>query len=572
MSYQVLARKWRPNDFSEVVGQEHVVKALSNSLDQNKIHQAFVLSGTRGVGKTTIARILAKSLNCEQGLDSKPCHKCSTCMSVSEGSFMDFQEIDAASSRGVDDTKQLLETVMHMPSASRYKVYLLDEVHMLSTQSFNMLLKTLEEPPEHVIFILATTLPEKIPATVLSRCLQFNLKNLTNRQLNDRLSFILEEEKINYDVNAVEQIARAGRGSLRDSLTITDQAIAFCDGMLTDEEVARMLGTLPSDNVFKLIKSIADRDSKSLLNDLNEIGLLSVDYFRLMDLVLETLQLLSFAKVSEEVFEELNLKKDEAIELLGLFSEEDLQLLYQIGLIAKRDMELAPSLSSGFDMALLRMVTFIPNELMETKKKVEPLESKKNKQLSIEGDDQPVLEKLQTSEEPEELEEAEEEEEAEEAEEVSSDDNIADESEIAVDEISQENQVKLDLSSKNWNQVFDQLDLDPGTKQLASHCYFVRYDETVIYLSMPEEKLNVFNGKHRKQLQDALSKFFEIKCNLFLEEGSFSKESPNEIKEIEKRKELEDAQREIREDPNVQSLVEAFGAKVIESSVEPTNQ
>ena len=560
MSYQVLARKWRPNDFSEVVGQEHVVKALSNSLDQNKIHQAFVLSGTRGVGKTTIARILAKSLNCEQGLDSKPCHKCSTCMSVSEGSFMDFQEIDAASSRGVDDTKQLLETVMHMPSASRYKVYLLDEVHMLSTQSFNMLLKTLEEPPEHVIFILATTLPEKIPATVLSRCLQFNLKNLTNRQLNDRLSFILEEEKINYDGNAVEQIARAGRGSLRDSLTITDQAIAFCDDKLTDEEVARMLGTLPSDNVFKLIKSIADRDSKSLLNDLNEIGRLSVDYFRLMDLVLETLQLLSFAKVSEEVFEELNLKKDEAIELLSLFSEEDLQLLYQIGLIAKRDMELAPSLSSGFDMALLRMVTFIPNELMETKKKVEPLESKKNKQLSIEGDDEPVLEKLQTSEE------------LEEAEEESSDDNIADESEIAVDEISQENQVKLDLSSKNWNQVFDQLDLDPGTKQLASHCYFVRYDETVIYLSMPEEKLNVFNGKHRKQLQDALSKFFEIKCNLFLEEGSFSKESPNEIKEIEKRKELEDAQREIREDPNVQSLIEAFVAKVIESSVEPTNQ
>ena len=559
MSYQVLARKWRPNDFSEVVGQEHVVKAISNSLDQNKVHQAFVLSGTRGVGKTTIARILAKSLNCEQGLDSKPCHKCSTCMSVSEGSFMDFQEIDAASSRGVDDTKQLLETVMHMPSASRYKVYLLDEVHMLSTQSFNMLLKTLEEPPEHVIFILATTLPEKIPATVLSRCLQFNLKNLTNRQLNDRLSFILEEEKINYDGNAVEQIARAGRGSLRDSLTITDQAIAFCEGKLTDEEVARMLGTLPSDNVFKLIKSIADRDSKSLLNDLNEIGRLSVDYFRLMDLVLETLQLLSFAKVSEEVFEELNLKKDEAIELLSLFSEEDLQLLYQIGLIAKRDMELAPSLSSGFDMALLRMVTFIPNELMETKKKVEPLDSKKNKQLSIEGDDQHVLEKLQTSEEPEE------------AEEESSDDNIADESEIAVDEISQENQVKLDLSSKNWNQVFDQLDLDPGTKQLASHCYFVRYDETVIYLSMPEEKLNVFNGKHRKQLQDALSKFFEIKCNLFLEEGSFSKESPNEIKEIEKRKELEDAQREIREDPNVQSLVEAFGAKVIESSVEPTD-
>ena len=542
MSYQVLARKWRPNDFSEVVGQEHVVKALSNSLDQNKIHQAFVLSGTRGVGKTTIARILAKSLNCETGLDSKPCHQCSTCLSVSEGSFMDFQEIDAASSRGVDDTKQLLETVMHMPSASRYKVYLLDEVHMLSTQSFNMLLKTLEEPPEHVIFILATTLPEKIPATVLSRCLQFNLKNLTNSELIDRLSFILEQEKIDFDLNAIEQIARAGRGSLRDCLTITDQAIAFCENKLEDAEVARMLGTLPSDNVFKLINSIAERDSKSLLGNLNQIGQLSVDYFRLMDLVLETLQLLSFAKVSEEVFEELNLKKEEALALLAKLSEEDLQLLYQIGLIAKRDMELAPSLSSGFDMALLRMVTFIPNTLVETKKKVrhDTLETKEElKKISSEPEPEP---------EPE----------------LS---NISEKS--LQEEIKQV--ITLEVSSESWKGIFDQLELDPGTRQLASHCYFVKTDETIIYLSMPEEKLNVFSGKHRKQLQDALSSFFEIKCNLFLEEGEFSKESPNEIKEQEKRKELEDAQKAIESDPNVQSLVEAFGAKVIESSIEPRN-
>ncbi len=327
MSYQVLARKWRPNDFSEVVGQEHVVQALSNSLDNQKVHQAFVLSGTRGVGKTTIARILAKSLNCEEGLDSNPCGKCPTCLSIAEGSFMDFQEIDAASSRGVDDTKQLLETVMHMPSSSRYKVYLLDEVHMLSTQSFNMLLKTLEEPPEHVIFILATTLPEKIPATVLSRCLQFNLKNLTNKQLIERLSYILKEEDIDFDINAIEQIARAGRGSLRDSLTITDQAIAFCEGRLSDEAVANMLGTLPSDNVLKLITNIAQRDPKSLLKYLNEINQLSIDYFRLMDLILENLQLLSFAKVSEEILDEIDLNKGEALKLMELLSEEDLQML-----------------------------------------------------------------------------------------------------------------------------------------------------------------------------------------------------------------------------------------------------
>ena len=560
MSYQVLARKWRPKDFSEVVGQEHVVQALSNSLDQNKIHQAFVLSGTRGVGKTTIARILAKSLNCEEGLDSTPCHQCSTCLSISDGSFMDFQEIDAASSRGVDDTKQLLETVMHMPSSSRYKVYLLDEVHMLSTQSFNMLLKTLEEPPEHVIFILATTLPEKIPATVLSRCLQFNLKNLTNRQLTDRLSFILKEEDVEFEMTALEQIARAGRGSLRDSLTITDQAIAFCEEKLSDSEVAKMLGTLPSDNVLKLVKSIAERDSKSLLRDLNEINQLSVDYLRLMDLILETLQLLAFAKVSKEILDEIDLNKKEALDLMGLLSEDELQLLYQIGLIAKRDMELAPSLSGGFDMALLRMVSFIPNELTETKKKANSKDLNENitsKETQIEKkaeigqqssigvmkeESKPQLEPEPEPENGQELEP----------------ESIL--------------EIELNITSKNWKETFDQLNLDPGTKQLASHCYFVKSDESVIYLSMPDEKLNVFSGKHRKQLQDALTDFFGFQCNLFLEAGGYSKDSPNEIKEEEKRKDLINAKKEIDEDPNVQSLVEAFGAKVIESSIEPRTE
>ena len=562
MSYQVLARKWRPKDFSEVVGQEHVVQALSNSLDQNKIHQAFVLSGTRGVGKTTIARILAKSLNCEEGLDSTPCHQCSTCLSISDGSFMDFQEIDAASSRGVDDTKQLLETVMHMPSSSRYKVYLLDEVHMLSTQSFNMLLKTLEEPPEHVIFILATTLPEKIPATVLSRCLQFNLKNLTNRQLTDRLSFILKEEDVEFEMTALEQIARAGRGSLRDSLTITDQAIAFCEEKLWDSEVAKMLGTLPSDNVLKLVKSIAERDSKSLLRDLNEINQLSVDYLRLMDLILETLQLLAFAKVSKEILDEIDLNKKEALDLMGLLSEDELQLLYQIGLIAKRDMELAPSLSGGFDMALLRMVSFIPNELTETKKKANSKDLNEN----ITSKETQIEEKAEIGQQSSigvMKEESKPQLEPEPEPEPENGQELEPESVL---------EIELNITSKNWKETFDQLNLDPGTKQLASHCYFVKSDESVIYLSMPDEKLNVFSGKHRKQLQDALTDFFGFQCNLFLEAGGYSKDSPNEIKEEEKRKDLINAKKEIDEDPNVQSLVEAFGAKVIESSIEPRTE
>ena len=541
MSYQVLARKWRPNDFSEVVGQEHVVQALGNSLDNNKVHQAYVLSGTRGVGKTTIARILAKSLNCEEGLDSKPCHQCSTCESITEGSFMDFQEIDAASNRGVEETKQLLETVMHMPSSSRYKVYLLDEVHMLSNHSFNMLLKTLEEPPEHVIFILATTSPDKIPPTVLSRCLQFNLKNLTNKQLSERLSFILSQEGIVFEEGAIDLLARAGRGSLRDSLTITDQAIAFCEENLTDKEVAKMLGTLPSDEVITLLKLIGERDTKTLLIKLNEIGLLSVDYFRLMDIVLETIQLLAFTKVSEELISEIDLNKNEAQVLLELFTEEDLQLLYQIGLIAKRDMELAPSLSGGFDMALLRMATFIPNDLVAPKKKVEP------------DKDQPVAVDHSLSEViPEE----------------STNTVIEETSEIIVTK-EDESKDSIDISSENWKEIFDQLKLDPGTKQLASHCYFSRLDESIIYLSMPDEKLSIFSGKHRKELQDGLTEFFGTKCDLFLESGDYSDESPNQIKEEEKKKDLINARKEIEEDPNIQSLVEAFEAKVIESTIEP---
>jgi DNA polymerase-3 subunit gamma/tau len=543
MSYQVLARKWRPKDFSEVVGQEHVVQALANALDQNKIHQAYVLSGTRGVGKTTIARILSKSLNCEAGLDSKPCHKCSTCESITDGSFMDFQEIDAASSRGVDDTKQLLETVMHMPSSSRYKVYLLDEAHMLSRHSFDMLLKTLEEPPEHVIFILATTTPEKIPATVLSRCLQFNLKNLTPSQLNDRLSYILKEEKIKFETQALEQICRSGRGSLRDCLTIADQAIAYCDGNLTDEGIAQMLGTLPFDHVNSLLSSIAKKDAVTLLQSLKGISQMSVDYLRLMDLILETIQLITFTQVSEDVLDETEIRRSDLKELADILSEDDLQVLYQIGLLAKRDMEIAPSLSSGFEMALLRMVSFLPGEIKETKKKVERVIKnntlEKEVKVSSKRDAAPIEDK-----------------------------SISDKSESEKLKKRTGNKKELSLSIDDWNLVFTSLDLDAGTKQLASHCSFIKSDDSVIYLSMPEEKLNLFNGKHRQELQEKLSDYLKEDCNIFLEEGEQNEDSPNKIKAKEKRKIQDDAEKTIKDDPKVKKIIEEFGAKVIESTVE----
>ena len=563
MSYQVLARKWRPTDFSEVVGQEHVVKALSNALDQNKIHQAYVLSGTRGVGKTTIARILSKSLNCEKGLDSKPCHECPTCISISEGSFMDFQEIDAASSRGVDDTKQLLETVMYMPSSSRYKVYLLDEVHMLSPQSFNMLLKTLEEPPEHVIFILATTLPEKIPATVLSRCLQFNLKNLTPTQLKERLEVILKDEGISFDQGSISQIARAGRGSLRDCLTITDQAIAYCNGELTDEGISEMLGTLSFDHVNKLLASIVSHDAKALLLQLKEVSQLSIDYMRLMDLILETIQHLAVAQISPESLLDVDVKKEEIIALSDGLTLDEVQILYQIGLLAKRDMDLAPDIASGFEMALLRMLAFVPKEKNKEVYKKKPINSEVE---TIQGEEGSL--KVNLVQDPESRISLEEEGLVEDLEcsVKKIDVTEAEEGSIKGTDVVKTN-IQIDLS--NWNDTFKLLDLDLGTKQLASHCSFVRTDDSVIYLSMPEEKLELFSGKHRQRLQESISIFLGHDCNVFFESGEISNQSPNKIKAAEKDKIKIEAENAIKEDPNVKILLDSLDGKIIDSSIEP---
>ena len=525
MSYQVLARKWRPIDFSEVVGQEHVVRALSNALDLNKIHQAYVLSGTRGVGKTTIARILSKSLNCEKGLDSKPCHECPTCISISEGSFMDFQEIDAASSRGVDDTKQLLETVMYMPSSSRYKVYLLDEVHMLSAHSFNMLLKTLEEPPEHV-------------------------------------RIILKDEGIPFDEESISQIARAGRGSLRDCLTITDQAIAYCNGELTDAGISEMLGTLTFGHVNELLNSVISHDAKALLLQLNSISQLSVDYMRLMDLILETIQYLAVAQISPESLSNIDVKKEEIISLSDLLTLDEVQILYQIGLLAKRDMNLAPDIASGFEMALLRMLAFVPKDqdhVIHKKKSSNPEASIDQQEENLTRDK--LVNEL-VSKSPIKIKKA--------HEELSSLNKKIDLIEDSSIDNSAAN-TNMQIDSSNWNDTFRLLDLDLGTKQLASHCSFLRTDDSIIYLSMPEEKLELFSGKHRQRLQESISIFLGHECNVFFESGEVSDQSPNTIKATEKDKIRIEAENAFKEDVNVKILLDSLDGKVIDSSIEPRN-
>ena len=365
MSYQVLARKWRPRKFAEMVGQEHVLRALINALDNDRLHHAYLFTGTRGVGKTTVARIFAKSLNCESGVSAEPCGTCSTCVEIDEGRFVDLIEVDAASRTKVEDTRELLDNVQYAPTRGRYKVYLVDEVHMLSAHSFNALLKTLEEPPPHVKFLLATTDPQKLPATVLSRCLQFNLKRLPPSLIEGHLQYLLEAEAVAFDHPALRLLARAADGSMRDALSLLDQSIAYGGGEVREAEVRSMLGTLERGQVVALLRALAAADAAALLAVIEQLSQQVPDYQDLLAELLSGLQQIAIAQQVPEAVDE-NLEEREA--LLALSSEmhpEDVQLYYQIGLIGRRDLPLAPDQRAGLEMVLLRMLAFRPLDVRQ---------------------------------------------------------------------------------------------------------------------------------------------------------------------------------------------------------------
>ena len=363
MSYTVLARKWRPHTFNDLVGQEHVVQALVNGLDQDRVHHAFLFTGTRGVGKTTIARILAKCLNCEKGVSSTPCGECGSCVDVDEGRFVDMLEIDAASKTKVDDTRELLETVQFTPSRGRYKVYIIDEVHMLSGHSFNALLKTLEEPPPHVKFVLATTDPHKLPITILSRCLRFSLTRLLPDQISGHLDKILRAESIEAEEPAIMRIARAADGSMRDGLSLLDQAIAYGGGSLRDADVANMLGSIEHEHIAAMLDALSNSDAPALMDVVNELVLQSRNLESALDELAEAAHRIALIQAAPDFRDPVRGDWDSLVERAAKISPEDVQLYYQIAITGRRDLDLAPDPRTGLEMTLLRMLAFRPADV-----------------------------------------------------------------------------------------------------------------------------------------------------------------------------------------------------------------
>jgi DNA polymerase-3 subunit gamma/tau len=520
MSYLVLARKWRPKDFSETVGQEHVLQALTNALDSQRLHHAYLFAGTRGVGKTTIARILAKALNCEKGITSKPCNECAACVEIDEGRFIDLIEVDAASKTKVDDTRELLDNVQYAPARGRYKVYLIDEVHMLSKSSFNALLKTLEEPPPHVKFLLATTDPQKLPVTVLSRCLQFNLKRLTPKLIRDRLEHICEAENITAEGAALAMLARAADGSLRDALSLLDQAIAYCGGDVLEEPVSVMLGTIDRQHISMLLKLLASGDAPGLLKTVGEIDEHFPDYARLLDDLARSLQRIAVYQVVGPTELEDDLGEGELEELAGQISPEDVQLFYQTALLGRRDLHLAPDPRSGAEMTLLRMLAFQPPKAARRRRS---------------GGDARQLH-------------------AETAKDADPDAAPA--------------KSMTEWQEPDWNELIGQLKLTGANRLLASNCAYVRRKENTLFFNLDSRSESLLTSSRKKALAAAVSDRFGEHLNVNISIAETVPITPLQEEARQADEQLAAARASLEADPNVKALQDMFGAELNPESIE----
>ncbi len=509
MSYQVLARKWRPRNFAKMVGQEATVRTLTNALNQDRLHHAYLFTGTRGVGKTTIARILAKCLNCEAGISATPCGQCSICQAIDAGQFVDLIEVDAASRTKVEDTRELLDNVQYAPSQGRFKIYLIDEVHMLSTHSFNALLKTLEEPPDHVKFLLATTDPQKLPVTVLSRCLQFHLKGIPAEIISQHLAKILAAEQLTGESEALTALANAANGSMRDALSLLDQAIAFGNGNVSIDTVRELLGTTANIDLYPFLDALINEDGIVLLQHVEKLALQGVNFPQVLIDFLLLLQKICIVQMITNDNDDDKLKY-----YAQQITAENLQLFYQIGLIGQRDLSYAPTPRSGFEMILLRMLSFLPK-----------------KEKIITGDAEPQKQKNKAK----------------------------------------STEKKISTTSANtetdWNTLVKTLNLNGMTKVLAENCVLKHLTKNNAHLQIDPKHASLANEKQTKQLQQVLQKQFSDDFQLKIDVCKLDTTSPAQQVEHKMTTALKDAKTALIEDPHVQSILQDFGGSLDENSI-----
>ncbi len=523
MSYLALARKWRPRSFAELVGQEHVRQALGNALTQGRVHHAFLFTGTRGVGKTTIARILSKCLNCDTGVTATPCGVCASCKEIDEGRFVDLIEVDAASRTKVDDTRELLENVQYSPTRGRYKVYLIDEVHMLSTHSFNALLKTLEEPPPHVKFLLATTDPQKLPVTVLSRCLQFNLKRLPVALISEHLAKVLGVEKIEFELTALRLVAQAADGSMRDALSLLDQLIAFGGGKVSEAGARDMLGTIDRDHVARLGRALASGDAAQLLETARSLEEFSPDYGQVLDDLAALLTRLALRQLvpgyeGDELFDPALLK-----ELAGAIPGEDIQLYYQTAILGRRDLPFAPDPRTGFQMTLVRMLAFRPA----------------GGTAASAGSASNARPAAATSALP---------------------------SPVAAPIVRPTAAGPID--PVQWSRVIGDLDVSGAARQLATNCALIEHRGNTLKLAIDPKVART--APQIERLAQALGKYLGGHVKLEFVEGAPAVETPSQHVERRTAAVVEAARRTLEEDPTVREMKARFGATLHPESVRPT--
>jgi DNA polymerase-3 subunit gamma/tau len=547
-----------------MVGQEHVLQALTNSLDHDRLHHAYLFTGTRGVGKTTVARILAKCLNCEVGVSSEPCGECSSCLEIAEGRSVDLIEVDAASRTKVEDTRELLENVLYAPTRSRYKIYLIDEVHMLSNHSFNALLKTLEEPPPHVKFLLATTNPQKLPATVLSRCLQFNLENMSAELIVGHLKNVLDQEMVSFEEPALWLLGRAADGSMRDALSLTDQAIAFGSGKLSEADVRTMLGTVDLSFVYRLLEAVAAQDGAQALAAVEKMSEHAPDYAGSLQEMGSVLHRVAVAQAVPAAVDNSWGDGDKVIDLAGRMTAEDVQLYYQLALTGRRDIGLAPDMRSGFEMSLLRMIAFRPVGIIEEGPgRVELQEigaevAAPAKKPEVSAASAP----LTTPSEPALVPEPETEPEPETKLEPETASESEPETVPAVKEL-------VALEPARWAELLDKLPLKGIVYNVASHCELRQVDGEKAYMVLDEANASLYSDSQAQRIATALTAYLGRNIEVFMEVGVPRYETPAR----RARRLLDERQAQavasIEADPKVQLLLERFEATLDRESITP---